>query len=182
MLSGELTQEIHKTPPEPKWVFESPAYHLDLDGDGRDEVLKIIKRDGVDWLDLRGHDRREVFSGKLWAMGSGSRIYRLRLVDLSAGLRVLLIYLYEGQTEARRFEATARLYFLTLPDRQLKNLELTAGPRFWHEFAAQREQYGRRAYSVNLKDYDGDGTKDVGVEYNRIQSIWRYQQGSWVSL
>ena len=183
MLSGELTREEVKPEPEPKWVFESPAYHFDLNGDGHEEVLMVYKRDGMDWLDVMGHDKTSLFKGKLWAMGSGSGVYRLRIVDLSEKVRAIVIYLYEGKTESKRLEASARLYFLTFENKDFATFKLTAGPRYWHEYEGVRDQYWRRIYNLNIKDYDGDGTKDLAVEYNHIQSIWLYRgQGLWKKI
>lgn len=183
MLSGELTHEELKVQPEPKWVFAGPEYHLDLNSDGREESIQVLKRDGVDWLDITGHDKTPLYKGKLWAMGIGSSLYRLRLIDISPTARVLVLFLYEGRTESKKLEASARLYFLTFDNKDFSTFALTAGPRYWHEYEAQREQYWRRLYSLNVKDYDGDGTKDLAVEFNHMQSIWMYRgHGVWQSL
>jgi hypothetical protein len=180
MLSGELTREDEVQKVEPKWVFGSPVYHLDLNSDGRQEAIQVFKRDGIDWLDITGHDKSLLFSGKLWAMGVGSSVYRLRLIQLSATTRVLVIHLYEGKTESKKLETSARLYFLTFDNNDFSTFSLSTGPRYWHEYEGIREHYWRRLYSLNVKDYDGDGTKDLAVEYNHIQSIWLYRgRGIW---
>ncbi len=183
LLSGELTEEVVKTPEEPKWVFASPVYHLDMNSDGKEESIQVMKRDGMDWLDITGHDGTQLLQAKIWAMGSGSGIYRLRLLDLSKTVRAMVIFLYEGKTESRKLESSARLYFLTFENKDLTTMKVAAGPRYWHEYEGVREQYWRRLYSLNIKDYDGDGTKDINVEFNHMQSIWMYQgQGLWKSF
>jgi hypothetical protein len=183
LLSGELAEESKKVEVEPKWVFSSPNYHLDLNSDGRKESLVILKRDGIDWLDVVGHDKSILFKAKLWAMGVASSLYRVRLVSLSKNVRVLVLYLYEGKTESKTLQASARLYFLSFENNDFSTFKLTPGPRFWHEFEGQREQYWRRLYSINVKDYDGDGTKDFAVEFNQMQNIWLYKgNGSWISF
>jgi len=183
LLSGELSEQVIKPQGEPKWVFAGPVYHLDLDSDGKEESIQVLKRDGMDWLDITGHDKTTLISAKLWAMGSGSGIYRLRLLDLSPKVRAMVIFLYEGKTESRKLEASARLYFLTFENKDLKTMRVAAGPRYWHEYEGVREQYWRRLYSLNIKDYDGDGIKDINVEFNHMQSIWMYQgQGLWKSF
>jgi len=183
LLSGELTEEVVKTPEAPKWVFASPVYRLDMNSDGKDESIQVLKRDGMDWLDITGHDGTQLLQAKLWAMGSGSGIYRLRLLDLSKTVRAMVIFLYEGKTESRKLESSARLYFLTFEGKDLKTMKVAAGPRYWHEFEGVREQYWRRLYSLNIVDYNGDGTKDINVEFNHMQSIWMYQgQGLWKSF
>ncbi len=183
LLSGELTEEVVKPKEEPKWVFASPVYHLYMDTDGKEESIQVLKRDGMDWLDITGHDGVKLLEAKLWAMGSGSGIYRLRLMDLSKTVRVMVIFLYEGKTESRKLESSARLYFLTFENKDLTTMKVAAGPRYWHEYEAVREQYWRRLYSLNVEDYNGDGTKDINVEFNHMQSIWMYQgQGLWKSF
>ncbi len=180
MLSGELTREAQKAKVETKWEFASPLYHYDLNGDGREEVIQGLRRDGIDWLDITGHDKAKLFSGKLWAMGIGSSLYRVRLIQLSPTARVLVLHLYEGKTESKKLESSARLYFLTFDNNDFSTFKLTAGPRYWHEYEGIREQYWRRLYSLNVKDYDGDGTKDLAVEFNHMQSIWLYRgRGLW---
>lgn len=183
LLTGELTREEIKPPPEPKWVFEGPAYHFDLNSDGREEVITVLKRDGMDWLDILGHDKTSLFKAKLWATGVASRIDRLRVVDISPTVRVVIIYLYEGKTEAQRLEASARLFFLTFENKNFSTFKLTAGPRYWHEYESVRDQYWRRLYTLNVKDYDGDGVKELALEFNHIQHIWRYVgNGNWKSF
>lgn len=183
MLSGELTREAQKPKAETKWEFASPLYHYDLNGDGREEVIQVLKRDGIDWLDITGHDKAKLFSGKLWAMGIGSSLYRVRVIQLSPTTRVLVLHLYEGKTESKKLESSARLYFLTFDNNDFSTFKLTAGPRYWHEYEGIREQYWRRLYSLNVKDYDGDGTKDLAVEFNHMQSIWLYRgRGQWQSF
>jgi hypothetical protein len=183
MITGELNEEAVKEPEIPKWVFTSPSYQFDLNNDGREESIQLVKRDGIDWIDILGHDKTQLFSGKLWALGVNSSVYRLRLIDLSPTVRVIVIFLNEGKTEAKHLEATARLYFLTFENKDFSTFKLTQGPRYWHEYESVREQYWRRLHSFNVKDYNGDGVKDLAVEFNHIQSIWMYQgQGLWKSL
>ena len=61
----------------------------------------------------------------------------------------------------------------------LKKMVLTAGPHIFHEKEAQREQYYRRDYQVNIYDIDGDGVREIAVQYNHIQRIMKYENGIW---
>lgn len=182
VLSGEMAQTAPSAPPSPRYLFTGPVYRVDLDGDGREEGLMPVKRDLVDWLDILSHDGRTLYQAPLEALGVDARLDRIRLVDLAPGKRVLVLQYFEGKTEARRLEATARLWFLTLDNRDLTTLKLTRGPGYWHEFEAEREQYGRRLYALSVLDVDGDGVKDVRVAYNHIMHVWRYHGGGrWTS-
>lgn len=182
LLTGELGQEAERPQIVPKYVFNGPTYRFDLDGDGTEEGLVLSKRDLIDWVEIHAADGRKIFEGKLAASGINARVDRIRIVDLSNDARVLIISYFEGKTENRRLEALARLWFITIDRHDLKTLALTRGPVYWHEFEGMRHAYGRRLYALGLRDFDGDGRKDVRVAYNHIMSIWRYRgDGKWLS-
>lgn len=160
-----------------------PQYKVDLDGDGIEEMIQPQKRDGVDWLEIRNSSQSKLFEAKLLAMGAGSYIYKLRLVQISAKVKALLIFLDEGVTAGKRFESTGRFFVLSFENNDLSKMTLTAGPHFYHEKEAQREQYWRRDYAVNIYDIDGDGSREIAVQYNHIQRIMKYLgRGEWQRL
>jgi hypothetical protein len=182
ILTGDVIEDEKKAPVAPKYVFAGATYRLDLDGDGKLEGIQMVKNDLLDAVEIFTPDGRRLFRGDLEPQGVLARVERLRLVDLSPQTRVLIIHYYEGKTEGRRMEATARLWFLTWPKTDLSQMTLTKGPGYWHEFEGVREQYGRRLYSVNVRDYDNDGTKDIAVAFNNMMSVWRYKRGQWKSF
>lgn len=159
------------------------SYKLDLNGDGIEESLQPQKRDGVDWLEIRDSSERVIFEAKLLAMGGESVLYKMKLVYLSKKVRTLILFLDEGLTKGRRVESTAQVYFLSYENNNLKTLKLTSGPHYFHEKEAQREQYWRREYSVNVYDIDQDGTREIAIQYNHIQRIYRYLgNGEWLKI
>lgn len=180
LMSGELGKEVDREPPAPKYVFSGATYRVDLDGDGKEEGLQVVKRDLMDYLDILSDDGIILFKAKLVPAGINARIDKIRLVDLSPKVRVLIIQYYEGKTEGRTLEATARLWILSFEDKNLRNITLTVGPAYWHEFEKIREQYGRRLYSLSVRDIDGNGVKDIMVAYNHMMHIYRYiGNGKW---
>ena len=183
LITGELTREQQKEPDPSKWVFSTPRYEFDLNSDGKSESIEIQKRDGLNVIEIYSHDKSLLFSGKITGVGVESKIYRLRVVDISESIRTVLVHFYEGKTQSRQFEATARLYFLTFNKAKMDKMFFQKGPLYWHEFEASRDQYWRRQYAINLMDLDKDGKNEIFVNFNSIQSIWQYQKnGFWIEL
>src|SRR5690606_29329399 len=113
-------------------------------------------------------------------MGAESVLYKIKLVDISAKARSLILYLDEGSIQGKRFESTARIFVITFENQDLSKMWIEQGPHFFHEKESQREQYWRRNYTVNIHDIDGDGTREIAVQYNHIQRIMRYKGfGEW---
>jgi ribosomal protein L21E len=62
-------------------------------------------------------------------------------------------------------------------------MKLAQGPHHFHEKESQREQYWRRDYSVEVRDTNRDGTKEIVVQFNHIQRIMIYKGlGEWERL
>jgi hypothetical protein len=185
ILSGKLP-EVFKTSKET--LIQSinvvgPSYKVDLNSDGIEETIQPQKRDGVDWIEIRDTSERKIFEGALFAMGAESVLYKIKLVHLSPTVRALILFLDEGHTQGKRFESTARLYLLSYENNDLSTLKLTQGPHFFHEREAQRDQYYRRDFSVNVVDMNKDGTREVSIQFNRIQRIMQYLgNGLWKTL
>jgi hypothetical protein len=183
ILTGELpkfSQESEEKELAAKFTVSGGAYQIDLDGDKTEETLEPQKRDGVDWLEIRDFSKRKIFEAKLLAMGAKSAIYKIKLVHINRMVKALIIFLDEGQTAAKRFESTARIFVLSFKNNDLSTMTLSQGPHFFHEREAQREQYWRRDYAVNVYDMDGDGSREIIVQYNHIQRIMKYKaNGEW---
>jgi hypothetical protein len=185
ILTGELPKLRDEVAQVPITQFnvKGSSYKFDLNGDGIEEIIQPQKRDGVDWLEIRDSSQRKLFEAKLLATGEGSVIYKLKLVNLSVKLKALMIFLDEGKTVSKRFESTGRVYVLSYEDNDLSKVSFVEGPHFYHEREAQREQYWRRDYTVNVYDMDGDGVREIAVMYNHIQRIMRYKgKGEWTRL
>ncbi len=183
LVTGELTREQKKEPPPPKWVFSTPRYEFDLNGDGKNETVAVQMVDGLSVLEIYAHDKSLLFTGSLTGTGVDSKIYRLRLINVSEKVRALLIHFYEGKTQSQRFEASARLYFVTFSKTNLDKFTFQKGPLYWHEYEAQRDQYWRRRYAINVMDLNKDGANEVFVNFNSNQSVWQYQvSGLWKEL
>lgn len=183
IFSGELTRGVKKAEEEPKYVFSGAVYRFDLDGDGKEEGLQVVKRDLIDYLDILAPDGRTLFKAEILPNGVDAKIDRIRIVDISPKTRVLVVQYDEGKTQGKKFEASARLWLISFENKDLSTLKLTRSAPYWYEFEKIREQYGRRIYSLSVVDVDGDGVKEVMVSFNHMQHIYRYLgNGSWSAL
>ncbi len=182
ILTGELPKLNLEAKEAPLGQFNvlGSNYKIDLNDDQIEETIQPQKRDGVDWLEIRNSSETKVFEAKLLAMGAHSKIYKVRLVQISKNVRALIIFLDEGVTSGKRFESTGRFYVLSFENNDFSTMSLVEGPHFYHEKQAQREQYWRRDYAVNVFDVDGDGAREITVQYNHIQRIMKYiGRGVW---
>lgn len=185
ILNGELPklgQEIRESQ-EHQFNVKGASYSIDLNDDGIEEVVQPQKRDGVDWIEIKDSSQRKIFDSKLLAMGGESVIYKAKLARLSPTVKVLMLFLDEGKTSGRRFESTARIFLITFENNDLATMQITSGPHHFHEKEGQRDQYWLRDYSVEVRDIDKNGVRDIVVEFNHIQQIMIYKgKGDWLRL
>ncbi len=164
-------------------IVKGAFYHLDLNDDKIEEIIEPQKRDGVDWIEIRNSSNSKIFEVKLPAMGSVSYLYKIKFVYISKNVRALILFLDEGITVGRRFESTARFFVLSYENNDLSKISVSTGPHLFQEKEYQREVYWRRDYSVNILDFDNDGTREIAVQYNHIQRIMKYKgRGDWETL
>lgn len=172
-----------KTQSNEHFFKTSPSYLIDLDQDGQREKITIKKRDGMDWLSINSFFDREIYSYKFRPTGDKSHIFKIKIRNLSSKTKALLIYYYEGHTNYLNFLGTARLYFITFENRNLKNIRTYKGPIFWHEYRKHNGEYSRRMYSIDFADFNRDGTDDIRVKYHLAKRIFLYQPGgAWREL
>jgi len=185
ILNGELPSlglEM-KEVQEHQFNVKGVGYSVDLNDDGIEEVIQPQKRDGVDWIEIKDSGQRKIFDAKLLAMGGESAIYKAKLSHISKSTKLLLLFLDEGKTAGRKFESTARIYLITFDNNDLSTMQMTVGPHHFHEKEGQRDQYWQKDYSVEIRDVDKDGVRDVVVQYNHIQRIMTYKgRGNWDRL
>lgn len=182
ILTNEIPKLNQNTSEVPVAQFNvsGPVYKLDLDGDKFEESIEPQKRDGVDWLEIRNSSENKIFEAKLLAMGVESSIYKIRIVNISKIVKAAILFLDEGHTSGKKFESTGRIFILSFEKNNLATMTLTQGPHFFHEKQSQRDQYWRRDYMVNVYDIDGDGIREIAVQYNHIQRILKYGgKGEW---
>jgi hypothetical protein len=165
------------------FVATGPLYQFDLTGDHRNESILIEKRDGQDWFHLYNYEMKKILSYKLQARAQGSSVYRLRVVRLSKTALVVLIHHFEGINEYLKTHANSRVHMLTIENNDLTTASVNAGPRYWFEFQDGRETFSRRRYEIELIDLDKNGTRELIVRYNSINSVHKFLgNGRWVEI
>lgn len=181
IFTGELPKtETASKEVMPQFNVSGSNYKIDLNDDKFEESIGPAKIDGVDWLIIKNSQNTPVYQVKLPAMGALGYIYKIKYVHLSKTLKALVVFLDEGRTSGKRFESTARFFVLSYENNNLSDISFAEGPHFFHEKEQQREQYWRRDYSVNIYDIDGDGIREIAVQYNHIQRIMKYAgKGVW---
>ncbi len=158
----------------------TPRYRFDIGADARKESFYFAKHDGTDWMFIHDWKGNEVFRHSLDALGGDSRAYHIRATTLSPGVRLFLVYFYEGKTHYTVLRATARLYLLTLEAGDLKTLKMAKGPLVWDEHEDGLAHYRQRQHKVFLKDLNADGVREVVVRYHLITRVLSYQgEGRW---
>jgi len=168
-------------PSLPSLHVESKPYLYDLDQNGLEESFKIMKTDGQDWFQIIDHNGRMLYELKLNSQGAESRLDKVKIIQLSQTHKCLILFFYEGKTQGKRFEATARIYTIAFRN-QLTDFVATEGPHIFHEKRTQVDQYLSRDFRVEAIDLDKDETKEIIVHYNGIQRILRFNQQKWLRL
>lgn len=181
MLSGGLAQVTPEQDGVRDFTVSGDSYLLDLNGDGIEERLIPQKRNGVDWLDIQDSSQKSIFSAKLFSTGSHSHLFRIKIVNLTPKVKVLILFLDEGSTLGGKLESQGIIYLLSFENNDFSTMKLTKSAKFFHEQKAQREQYFRRAYNVNIYDIDKDGEREIVIEYQHIQRVYKYAgYGDWI--
>lgn len=180
IFTGELPRTEALAEAIPQFNVQGSSYRVDLNDDKIEEMIEPHKVDGVDWIRIRSSSGKILFDRKLQVMGGNSTIYKIKYVNISKTVKALILFMDEGITKGRRFESTARIFVITYENNNLEEMSLTQGPHYFHEKEQQREQYWRRDYSVNIYDINGDGIREIAVQYNHIQRIMKYAgRGEW---
>lgn len=182
IFTGELFEEKVQELPY-KIRVKSKIYKIDLNRDGVPEGIITENRDGIDYLRIVTNFGIELFKYKLHTKGLDSKLFKIQLKTLSSDVDALVLHYYEGLTDYTEFEASARVYFVTIEKRDLSQIKAFKGPHFFHEKEKMKNQYWNRNYTVNVIDYNSDGIKEIGVSFNRINRIYFYLgKGKWQSI
>lgn len=184
LLSGDFLREQSPEREAPRYRAFAPLYDLDLTGDNRFERLMFEMRDGLDWISILDYQKNALFRYDLGPTAAGSRVYRIRKIDVNNQVKALILYYYEGANTYLGIHANARAHILTYNPEDLKNsLKAFKGPAFWEEFHDGRDHYRRRRYDLEFSDLNNNGTKEMMLKLDNITRIYQFQEnGEWKLL
>jgi hypothetical protein len=174
IFTGELGNKAQLIKRDYKWEVSTPAYKLDLDGDGEAEGITISKKDGENWIELSGKLGKPFFRNLIPAIGIDSSLFKINFVTLSPTVKVLLLHFYEGYTNYLQFNGTARVFLLSFENNKLDKISVTTGPSFWIEREKIVDQYFKRLYKIDVIDLNNDSLKEITVSFNRINRTLTY--------
>tara|TARA_B100001971_G_scaffold215195_1_gene260239 strand:+ start:63226 stop:63870 length:645 start_codon:yes stop_codon:yes gene_type:complete len=166
-----------------KVSVETDAYLIDLNRDGKKERIKALKKDGLDFIEIRDRFGQNLMTEKLKAVGGESKLYKIQLKTISSETDVLILHYYEGQIDSTIFEGRARVYFLTIQNRDFKRMYFYEGPHIFLEKEMVNNKYALRYYTVDTLDYNNDERNEISINYGHIQHIFFYiRNGIWRRL
>ena len=181
IFTGELTEKT-KELPSYKVSVKSARYEIDLNQDKIMESIRVEKRDGRDFFFIYNEFGVELFSRSLPGIGGGSRLIKVDLKSISKDTNALILHFYEGAINASKFEAMAKLYFISINKKNLKKMGFFKGPHFFYE-SQKDSSYINRRYTVNAYDYNKDGIRELSINYNKIARIYFYTEtGEWKQI
>lgn len=166
-----------------KVKVRTPLYQIDINNDGLTESLIAEKRDNKDWFIIENFRGQKIFETRLYASGEQASLYKITWSRINKKTNVMLLHFFEGFTRSTKFEGIARLYLVSIDNNDIDTLTATKGPYFWHEYEKPRDMYWKRAFKVNVLDYNKDGQREVSVNFNSITSLYHYSgNGKWTEL
>ena len=182
LFSGELAkkEDIEKGQKKYSYFIHTPYYALDLNHDGVMEQVAFVKKDSEDWLEILDYEKKKIFSYQFDNKGFDSELFRIEFKQLSPVTSVLLLHYYEGVSHYTEFQATARIYAVTIDNNDLTTLKGFKGAIFFDETKSFKGHYHKRSYEVYLEDLNKDSVKELVIKHNLTSTVFVYKgQGTW---
>lgn len=182
LFSGELAREGESEKVQKKYSYfvHTPYYALDLNRDGVNEQVVFVKKDNEDWLEVLDHEKKKIFSYQFENKGFDSELFKIELKTLGPSTNVLLLHYYEGVSRYINFQGTARIYAVTIDNKDLATMKGFKGSSFFDEVKSFKGHYHKRNYEVYLEDLNKDSVKELVIKHNLTSNVFIYKgQGKW---
>lgn len=183
LFSGELVNKKDNNPyNKVHFNYSSPYYLVDINGDAEKESLAFVKKDGSDFFEIYDGRNGLLFSHRLDNHGPGSEIFKIEVKKLSSKTNVILLHYFEGYTNYIDYQGTARIYAVTIDNKDLKTLKALKGAIIFDETKLLKGHYHQRNYRAYLEDLDDNGIMELVVKYRNISTVFKYSnQFKWSS-
>lgn len=181
LFSGEFVNE-KKVQDEKHYSYaiHSSEFLIDLNDDGLKDSLVVVKRDSEDWLDVFNSSKDKVFSYKFEPKGANSALYRVLKKKLDEKTNVLVMFYYEGETNYVNYESSARVYLMTVDNKDLKTISVFKGPSIFEEQKTYKSHYHLRNYEVEVVDIDKNSKRELIVKNREMSQVFLYSgNGIW---
>jgi len=184
ILSGDLIESERVQVAEKTYHFvaKTPLYEIDLNADKKNEAIAYEVKDGEHWVYIYNSPRADkiLFKGKMETAGREASLFKIAVRELSANVKVLLLFFYEGNSHYLELNGTGRVYLLTFENNDFKTLSMAQGPSFFQEREERNYAYYQRKYEVELYDYNRDALKEVVIKHGYISRVMMYLgKGQW---
>lgn len=161
----------------------SDLIQIDLNNNGRREMIAFEKSDGRDFLLFFDHQRKVLAKFELTPKGIDSHVLRMSKRQLNEQTDVFLIFYDEGRSSYRRTRQTHRLYFVTIDNRDLKTISFAKGSSLSESVETRMQGDWERFYHIELRDLNKNGTNELIVSHGRQTDIYHYAgSGRWIKL
>ena len=87
IFTGELGNKAQLLKKDYKWEVSTPAYKLDLDGDGEEEGITISKKDAENWIELSGKLGKPFYRNLIPALGVDSSLFKINFLKFHQNLK-----------------------------------------------------------------------------------------------
>jgi hypothetical protein len=180
LFSGDLVKEVKEVHQKNySFKFHTPMYLIDILGDGKKQGIMGVKKDGEDWLEIYDTNREKIFSYQFTSVAANGQLYRVVKHQLDSQTTLMLLYYFEGIVDYLSTAGSARLYFLTIDNRDLKKISVYKGPSIYEEVKTSKGHYHLRNYKIRINEYN---QKEVLISYKDINRAYLYRgNGNWIT-
>ncbi len=179
-FSLETSESKEKISDSYHWKIPSTIYKYDLDDDNFPEEFQTMNIDGIDWLFIRKNGET-IFEKPLDTIGTKSRVYKLKIVDISNEYKAVLVFYYQGHYQGKNFFGSSQLYFLSFLKKNITKAKFTKGPRIFTEFE-HKSGYIINEKDILIKDLNWDKKRDIIVYQGRMNQVYTLKDGAMVEI
>lgn len=160
-----------------KYIFKSPTFDLDIDGDGVNEKVTYVKRELEDWVVINDALDHVIFQYKLWTKGVDAQLTKIHRLSLKDDISIVVFSFREGFQHYLEYNREGRLYFLTMEKGRPDSIRMAQGPAIEWRYQDFLKRYTERTYEYEVNDIG-----DLVVQYGHISEVYHYVKNEGMKL